>query len=92
MNVRKSHAHERLKHAPGGTPRSVLAAELDLAHDLGGNARGDRPRRDVAGDDGVRADHRAVADLDPAGDHAVDPEPAVGADPHRARAKRIPAT
>ena len=35
------------------------------------------------GDHRVGADHRPVADLDPAGDHAVDAEPDVVADPHR---------
>ncbi len=35
------------------------------------------------GDHRVGADHRPVADLDPAGYHAVDAEPDVGADPHR---------
>src|SRR5947199_10653943 len=60
------------------------ALELDLADHLRRDPGGNHARRQVLRDDRVRADHAALADLDPAGDHAVGAEPAVGPDPHRA--------
>ena len=61
-----------------------LVTELDLLDHPRRHARGDRPRRQVVGDDRVGADDAALADRDAAGHRAVDPEPAVGADLDRA--------
>ncbi len=58
--------------------------EVDLPDHLRRQAGRDRARGQVLGNHGVRADHAALPDRDPARDHAVDPEPAVVADPHRA--------
>ena len=62
---------------------AAVALELDLANHLRGSAGCDHPRGDVARYDRVRADRAALADLDAPRHHATDPEPAVGADPHR---------
>src|SRR3954454_2995259 len=58
--------------------------ELDLADDLRRGSRGDDAAWEALRHDRICPDHAALADLDSSGDDAVGPEPAVGADPHRA--------
>src|SRR4029079_7422465 len=72
-----------------GTSRLTLllpltASKVDLADHPGRDPGRDHAGREVLGDHRVGADHAALADLDPAGDDAVDAEPAVGSDLNRA--------
>ena len=81
----RSHSNRRpqqLKTTAG--PGRPTGHVLDRAQDAGGRACGDRERRDVRGDDRVGADHAALADRHPAGDHDVGAAPDVVADPGRA--------
>src|SRR5690349_10582053 len=61
--------------------RGLRASLVRFDHSCG-RPRGDRARGKISRHHRVGADDAAVADRHPAGHHAIDAEPAVGADPH----------